>query len=113
MGYRTDFVINIEDGDATAQEIENISELLETFEHFEFWSDEWMAIQIKWYDYGEDMVKLSKTFPHLRFYVHGDGDDSDDLWEDHWQAGKYQHCYAIIPGYDADAMCDYNGPLQT
>lgn len=113
MGYRTDFVICIEDGDASEKDIERITEMLNSFESFESWGDEWIASSVKWYNYGPDMCALSKAFPHLSFYVHGDGDDSDDLWEDHWQDGKFQHCYAIIPDYDPEGMTEYHGSLQT
>jgi len=85
MGYCTTFVISVEDGDPSEGEFDRISHMLETYEDFEFWGDEWVASDVKWYDYNDDMHRLSKEFPQFRFYVHGDGDDSDDLWEDHWQ----------------------------
>ncbi len=107
MRYRTDFVISIEDGEPTDRDIEEITEMLEGFDYFDYWGDEWMATSIKWYNYEDDMFKLSKAFPHLRFYVHGDGDDSDDLWEDHWEDGKVQHCYAEIPPYDPAKMSEF------
>lgn len=108
MGYRTDFVISIADGEASDQDTEKITEMLEAFEGFEYWGGEWMVSDVKWYEYQDDMFKLSKAFPHLRFYVHGDGDDSDDLWEDYWQDGKFQHCYAEIPPYDPSKMQEYH-----
>lgn len=112
MGYRTDFVISIEDGEPSEHDREQITKMLEDFESFEYWGDEWMSLSVKWYEYQNDMYKLSKAFPHLRFYVHGDGDDSDDLWEDHWQDGKFQHCYAEIPPFDPLQMTEYHPPAQ-
>mgnify|MGYP003480903412 FL=1 len=109
MGYCTTFVISVEDGDPSEGEFDRISHMLETYEDFEFWGDEWVASDVKWYDYNDDMQRLSKEFPQFRFYVHGDGDDSDDLWEDHWQDGRYQHCCAEIPPYDPTQMTEYHG----
>jgi len=107
MGYRTYYGICIEDGDPTPEDLQKITKLLESFEDFESWGDEWYGSELKWYDYLDDMYTLSKAFPQFRFYVHGDGDDSDDLWEDHWQDGRFQHCYAEIPPYDPAKMTPY------
>ena len=35
----------------------------------------------KWYDWREDMRTLAKKFPNITFVLHGDGEESDDIWE--------------------------------
>jgi hypothetical protein len=107
MGYCTTFTIFIEDGEPTQDDLRRITEKLDTYDCFDFWGDEWLGSDIKWYDYLDNMCELSKKFPQFRFYVHGDGDESDDLWEDHWQNGMYQHCYAEIPPFDPKQMSVY------
>lgn len=109
MGYNTTYFISVEDGDPTQADYENITEMLRKYEFFDNWGDEWFATT-KWYEYQDNMCDLSKAFPQFRFFVHGDGDDSDDLWEDHWQNGLYQHCYAEIPPYDPSMMSPYVKP---
>lgn len=107
MGYHTTYTIFIEDGDPKEDELTRITKMLDTYEDFDYWGEEWIGSDIKWYDYLDNMCELSKAFPQLRFFVHGDGDDSDDLWEDHWQAGMYQHCYAEISPFDPTQMSAY------
>lgn len=51
---------------------------------------------MKWYEYDEDMRKLSKQFPDFLFILEGDGEDPDDLWRNYYYNGKCQHCPARI-----------------
>ena len=34
------------------------------------------------------MERLSRAYPEITVRVNGDGEDSDDLWQDFWHAGK-------------------------
>lgn len=46
------------------------------------------SVYAKWYDYEEDMERLSRAYPEITVRVNGDGEDSDDLWQDFWHNGK-------------------------
>lgn len=50
----------------------------------------------KWYDWKEDMSLLSKRFPEILFYLHGEGENYDDLWDAYFLGGKSQYCPAVI-----------------
>lgn len=52
------------------------------------------------------MIKLSKEFPDLLFYLHGEGEDAKDLWYKYYKNGKYQECYAeiVYPEYDESKL---------
>lgn len=45
-----------------------------------------------WYDWREDMCKVSRKFPGTHITLRGAGEDNDDQWECHFQDGKYHHC---------------------
>ena len=47
---------------------------------------------MKWYDYEDDMVEISKKFPKYKFRLHGEGEDPDDFWDDYYYNGKFSHC---------------------
>jgi hypothetical protein len=51
---------------------------------------------IKWYDYHEDMVKLSKMFPNLVLQVDGEGEETGDIWRTFWKNGKYQEAERVV-----------------
>jgi hypothetical protein len=35
----------------------------------------------KWYEFNDDMTKLSKLFPTLTFIIRGEGEESEDVWK--------------------------------
>jgi len=51
---------------------------------------------MKWYDYDSDMTKLSKQFPDYLFYIHGEGEDREDLWDHYFLNGQDQYCPAEV-----------------
>lgn len=69
----------------------------------------------KWYDWEEDMCLLSKRFPEILFCLHGDGEESDDLWDAYFLDGKCQHCPAVITydDFDPAKLCDAKGNIDT
>lgn len=52
----------------------------------------------KWYDWQKDMEKLAKKFPNILFLLHGDGEESDDIWEWRGKGDKYEfHAMEMPP----------------
>lgn len=45
----------------------------------------------KWYDHEQDMLLLSARFPNVLFALEGDGEDSDDRWQDYYLGGRVMH----------------------
>lgn len=52
---------------------------------------------MKWYEYEEDMIALSKAYPNAMFMLHGDGEDSMDIWNLYCLNGKTEFTRAEIP----------------
>ena len=50
----------------------------------------------KWYEHDEEMLEMSKAFPEIVFYLHGEGEESGDLWFTYYKNGKKQYCPARI-----------------
>lgn len=50
----------------------------------------------KWYNFEEDMQKVSQEFPHMTFMLEGDGDDYDDFWIEYFQNGNHELCVGSI-----------------
>jgi hypothetical protein len=60
----------------------------------------------KWYSHEHDMKILSLVFPEIHFTLHGEGEESGDIWKKHFINGKKQVCKAIItfPSFDPDKL---------
>ena len=52
--------------------------------------------EAKWYDHAYDMVKFSKLFPNVTFKLHGEGEESGDLWNEYFHNGESEECQAHI-----------------
>lgn len=94
MGYYTYYTITADYG---------TSELKSEMKKFEFldkydegsWSGD-----AKWYDWSDDMTKLSKKFPDILFTIEGRGEDSTDIWGYYYKDGKsYIQTEVIIHDY--------------
>lgn len=46
---------------------------------------------IKWYDYENDMLALSRLYPTYRFNLYGYGEERDDNWIEHFKNGRCVH----------------------
>ncbi len=55
-----------------------------------------------WYCHEKDMRILSCKFPDLVFFLHGEGEDSGDMWDKYFVDGRMQECYAQIVYDDFD-----------
>lgn len=117
MGYYTDYELSASyyktDNNGTRTEVVSIPELvlgclekeIDKMNIFEGGSiSDTLWASAKWYDWEEDMLLLSKRFPDVLFYLHGDGENSTDLWDAYFLGGKVQHCPAEIKYDDFDPL---------
>ena len=49
------------------------------------------SVYAKWYDHEKDLKALSEKYPDLTFCVEGDGEETMDLWQCFWHAGRSCH----------------------
>ena len=58
--------------------------------------------EYKWYECDDEMIALSKEFPEVLFKVHGEGEESGDIWDRYFMNGKTQYCPAEVmcPPFD-------------
>lgn len=50
----------------------------------------------KWYDYEDDMKKMSTAIPGVVFHLRGEGEENGDIWDLFALDGKVQKHYAQI-----------------
>lgn len=99
MGYYTAYVLNLPaENPLTEDGLTQMDEIVDAFQVFEEGSarDGYWYGYAKWYDYEQDMARLSKQFPDILFELHGNGEDQEDIWYAYFQDGKVQHCQAEI-----------------
>ena len=48
------------------------------------------AEEIKWYEHDEDMTSISEQYPDILFTLHGEGEESGDIWIKYYKGGKCQ-----------------------
>lgn len=109
MGYYTNFSLTasactVSGGSASTSSIPSITlvnledeiEKMNVFDNGNSIEHGYYAYAKKWYDWKEDMSLLSKRFPEILFYLHGEGENSDDLWDAYFLGGKSQYCPAVI-----------------
>jgi hypothetical protein len=78
MGYYTYFEIK-----ASPEVIAKVNEPYEMFEENGVPLDTY-----KWYDYKEDMIKISQEFPDELITVTGEGEESGDQWVAYFKNGE-------------------------
>ena len=59
-----------------------------------------------WHAHEMDLRPFSRKHPYALFTLYGFGEESDDIWEEHYKDGKMQRCEAkiIIPEFDASLL---------
>ena len=53
----------------------------------------------KWYSHREDLSKVAKNNPEVLIRVCGDGEESDDLWEERYKGELFEFHSASIPPF--------------
>jgi two-component SAPR family response regulator len=91
MGYYTDFKLTVEGDHFITDEMREMLDEVSTYD----WSDDLM-MNGKWYPWEVDMRLFSQKFPGVLFKLHGEGEESGDIWEAYFKDGKAQMCRAVI-----------------
>lgn len=109
MGYYTRFELTVHEGTADLQAVKDALDDVMEFSHDDscFDLDDPDTIttsdSMKWYDHDEECAEMSQKFPGVVFKLHGEGEETGDLWDSYYKDGKCQICRAefIFPEYDS------------
>jgi hypothetical protein len=121
MGYYTRYELTIEEG--TPDQIDKVNEDMELLAAGlckdllglddpgcwgEYMADVWKGVpdSASWYDHDKYMLALSKRHPDVVFKLHGEGEDSGDLWNTYYKNGLTQVCLAriVYDEYDEEEL---------
>lgn len=115
MGYYTDYTLSVfkavKNDNGSVSMSDNIPEILECqiekeIEKMNIFSDgnvkDAYYTNAKWYDHEQDMCLLSAKFPEVVFWLSGQGEGCEDLWQKYFFSGKVQEAYAHIVYDDFD-----------
>lgn len=96
MGYYTNYNLKVKEGDLKIQEI--LDQVEGKFQGIDYAvdTDGSSLDSVKWYEHEADMHFLSLEFPSIVFELHGEGEESGDVWYKYFKNGKMQHCPAKI-----------------
>lgn len=96
MGYSTGYSLEVLESDKSFEEIYN--EVVYDYEDIEWAMDEngQRNEPCKWYDHEEHMKEISKLYPGVIFKLHGEGEESGDVWYKYFKDGKMQDCPARL-----------------
>lgn len=56
----------------------------------------------KWYEHTDEMKKFSRKHPDFVFALHGEGEETDDIWTKYFHNGKLQVCIPQLVWPDFD-----------
>lgn len=113
MGYYTSYELTV----SPAEKGDEIEEFVDSLPNGAYgtatsWKDYAMNYEgggdwstndsVKWYDHQEFMKELSKLYPDVLFSLHGEGEESGDIWKKYFKNGKVQITEAVIQLDDFD-----------
>ena len=107
MGYHTSYTLTAEllIGGKVAQLVDDepikavIAQLRAEFEEAKYALDELGGCsgeETKWYEHTADMKAFSVKHPYILFQLHGDGEESGDIWSEYYLDGKVQIARAVV-----------------
>lgn len=91
MGYYTNYNLTIHGASTDVEESELIQEVMADSGYSRLFDD-----SVKWYDHENDMRNISVKYPEIIFKLHGEGEESGDIWNKYFKSGKMQECRARI-----------------
>lgn len=107
MGYLTRYILTIEDAGPYSEEIiikYMKTEWVAADLAEDYWEEETGTFgdTLKWYDHDSDMWELSDKFPRAVFKLHGEGEESGDIWTNWYKNGKSHRWTPVIKEPDFD-----------
>lgn len=106
MGYLTNYSLTLHN--ATEDQEAKVLNLLNAKEIIGYaLTDDFNAYDsVKWYDHKKDMIEISIAVPDVLFELHGEGEETGDIWDHYFKNGKAQLCKAkiVIPPFDENQM---------
>ncbi len=91
MGYTTRFTLtqvsNLLYGEKYDEAVEILKNDSDAHEFISTMKEEGL-IDGKWYEYNDYMEQFSKIIPETLLKLHGEGEDSSDIWEKYYLRGK-------------------------
>ena len=51
---------------------------------------------LKWYNYDEDMRRISLAYPDITFVLSGEGEEVEDMWKAYYNNGESEHIDAEL-----------------
>lgn len=109
MGYYTDYtleVINDANHDLVQDKLTTEEDVIEWMkkagaagdisDYGESYNELCGTMNAKWYDFDQDMRKVSLAFPHLLIKLAGHGDDESHEWWRYYYMGKCHDCTPTV-----------------
>lgn len=111
MGYYTNFSLSIHEGSVDLEAVHIALDLImDCIPSESMFYNDGLAIftqdDTKWYDHDEDCAKLSLSFPDVVFVLHGEGEETGDLWNSYYKNGQCQICRVQLsyPPFDVTKL---------
>lgn len=81
---------------------DEIKDMCEDEENKKFYDIDLESDEVKWYEYAEDMCKLSAALPSVIFQLEGEGEENGDLWKAWYKGGRQiiHHAEIVIKPLD-------------
>lgn len=98
MGYYTCFAIEFE-GDE-----QEVNKAKDDFKHlYNGYLEELIDLgdaELKWYEWEKDMKKVAKENTNVLIILHGNGEESDDIWQARAKGDEYEFQSFCIPPFE-------------
>ncbi len=95
MGYYTRFSLKVH-SDHDVDIIADLRKDEDSYAHHAFDAAGQVNDEHKWYDHEDDMKQFSKKYPDVLFELHGEGEETGDIWNKYFMNGKMQKSKAKI-----------------
>lgn len=104
MGYYTQYTIELQGTSSAKERQDIITDIENTCELgcFVDNGDGSYFIHAKWYNMAQDILDISKKYPHILFFIEGIGEEHDDIWRAYIQDHKSQYVKGRIEFDDYD-----------
>ena len=101
MGYYTCFTIEYEGDDADIKKVEEDFKAL-----YRGWNEGYLDELIdtrtserKWYEWDSDLKKVAEKNPEVLIILHGNGEESDDIWQARAKGKEYEFQSFRLPPF--------------